>query len=371
VSGRILPEEMTDPGWEDLCHLAVQICDVATAFIAFHDCDGVLIKSWAGTVVLQSCAIPPDSPFAVVPPSFLMIEDLKASEVFCRHGSVVQEPFWRFYAAVPFASVEGGPPMGFLGLLDTAPHDLTPAQIAGLRRLSAQAARLGELRRLRDLDGAMRRLGHELTHRVKNALAVVQAILNLSARSSTTIDAFKEAFAARLGFFSKLQSLVGGDSWQAIRFDRIAAAALGPYENQLDLPIEGCGPPAELATDLAIMLGMVLHELVVNAARFGGFSNPAGRLDICWSMERRDGRSFFCLNWREHDGPPVLLPDHEGFGLKLLRRVLAAQFHAEIDLVFAPEGLFLSLLIPLGNAEVEMKPSTSLPAVQPVGGPSI
>jgi len=361
---------MTDPGWEDLCHLAVQICGVATAFVAFHNCGGTLIKSWAGKVALQSCAMPPDSPFAIVTTSFLMIEDLTASEVFCHHGDVVQAPFWRFYAAMPFVSVAGGSPTGFLGLLDTVPHDLTPEQIAGFRRLSAQAARLDELRRLRDLDGAMRRLGHELTHRVKNALAVVQAILNLSARSSTTIDTFKEAFAARLGFFSKLQSLVGSDSWQAIRFDRIAAAALGSHENQLDVPIEGCGPPAELATDLAIMLGMVLHELVVNAARFGGFSSPAGRLDIRWSIEHRDGKSFFCLKWREHDGPPVLLPDHEGFGLKLFRRVLSAQFHAEIDLVFAPEGLSLSLLIPFGNAEVEMKSSTSLPAIQPAGGPS-
>jgi two-component sensor histidine kinase len=115
----------------------------------------------------------------------------------------------------------------------------------------------------------------------------------------------------------------------------------GPMRVVLD------GPPVDLAADLAIPVGMALHELTSNAVRHGALSVPQGRVEVRWDLTRRDGKRKLILSWAEHDGPPVQEPRKRGFGSTLLERVLALQANAEVRIAYGREGLTFRLEAPL------------------------
>ena len=106
-----------------------------------------------------------------------------------------------------------------------------------------------------------------------------------------------------------------------------------------------------LPSELAVPVGMALHELTTNALRHGSLADPDGRLQVTWWVE--DGTSGRALrwNWAEHDGPPAAHPTRQGFGHRLLNKVLATQTGAEVDVDFAPDGLRVSVRMPLPGTE--------------------
>ncbi|ACB94977.1 sensor histidine kinase [Beijerinckia indica] len=341
---KILAEEPI-AAWDDLCHLAAQICGASMAFIAFQDEMNEHLKAWIGPRVECTGRL---GAFGLNQQPFRIIEDLADDEALRLHPFVREAPFCRFYAGAALVTREGAT-AGFLGVLDPRPRVLSPDQITSLHRLAAQAMILHESYRLREAERMVGRLVHEMNHRIKNSLAVVQAIMSLTARTCVNPADFQSVFTARIGAFAKAQSLLNDEHWQTIRLDAVVAGILAPHVERLNCPFEACGPSVAVASDLAVMLGMALHELAVNALHHGAFSTPGGRLDLGWSLQNTGERSQLRLHWREHGGPRVSPPHHKGFGVKLIERVLGGQFHAEIDLRYAPEGFALVLLIPLQN----------------------
>jgi two-component sensor histidine kinase len=107
------------------------------------------------------------------------------------------------------------------------------------------------------------------------------------------------------------------------------------------------GPPVELSADLAVPVGMALHELTTNAVRYGALSDPGGHVEVRWSVGETDGVRKLHLEWREFGGPPVSEPQHKGFGTTLLQRVLPMQCRAEVEVQYAREGLRFRMNAPL------------------------
>jgi two-component sensor histidine kinase len=108
------------------------------------------------------------------------------------------------------------------------------------------------------------------------------------------------------------------------------------------------GPPVELSADLAVPLGMALHELTSNAVRHGALSRPAGRVDVTWDVVEDGASRRLRLEWRERGGPrPARAPEREGFGSTLLRKVLPMQASAEVEVTFDPEGVRCRIEAPL------------------------
>jgi two-component sensor histidine kinase len=107
------------------------------------------------------------------------------------------------------------------------------------------------------------------------------------------------------------------------------------------------GPPLELAADLAVPVGMALHELTTNAIRYGALSVPAGYVQIRWSVNGIEGARRLHLEWREFGGPPVSEPQHQGFGTTLLQRVLTMQCNAEVEVQYDKDGLRFTMEAPL------------------------
>ncbi|WP_238296432.1 HWE histidine kinase domain-containing protein [Methylobacterium soli] len=190
-------------------------------------------------------------------------------------------------------------------------------------------------------------LVRELHHRVKNTLATVQAVLNASLRSSLSLPEFRQAFTGRIASLAKTHALITEDHTQAVPFRDLVSAELRAYDEPGRQRATLEGPPVVLASELAVPVGMALHELATNALRHGALADPDGRVEVTWSVEDGvDGR-VLRWTWNEHDGPPVALPTREGFGSQLLNRVLTLQAGARVDIAFDPDGLRVTVAVPL------------------------
>lgn len=192
-----------------------------------------------------------------------------------------------------------------------------------------------------------RLLIRELHHRVKNTLATVQAIVGSTARSARSIEEFYESFGARIASLAHTHDLLTEEFWQMASLRELLTKELAHYEDPGSDRVRLNGPPVQLYSDIAVPIGMALHELTTNAAKYGALSVPDGRLDVSWELSAKNGRNVVAFDWRERDGPVVQDPKQRGFGTRLLHRVLTAQVKAEVELEFEPRGLHFRMEFPL------------------------
>jgi PAS domain S-box-containing protein len=190
----------------------------------------------------------------------------------------------------------------------------------------------------------------ELHHRVKNTLATVQAIMGSTARAASTIEEFEEKFIGRVASLSRTHSLLTEDLRQTILFADLVHNELDAFEDGSNERIRLKGPPVELSSDVAVPIGMAIHELTTNAAKYGALSVLGGRIEITWSISIDAGGAKLLFQWLEQDGPPVEPPTRRGFGTRLLERVLTSQVSAEVAIAFEGNGLRVDVALPLPAA---------------------
>ncbi|HEU4518573.1 MAG TPA: PAS domain S-box protein [Microvirga sp.] len=187
----------------------------------------------------------------------------------------------------------------------------------------------------------------ELHHRVKNTLATVQAIVGSTARTASSIDEFYRGFVGRIVSLAHTHNLLTEDDWQKAPLDELLRNELGPYEDGARRRVRLEGPAVELPSEAAVPIGMAIHELTTNAAKHGSLSRPSGRVEVRWGVAPEDGRDMLDFVWTESGGPPLEAPQRQGFGSRLLQRVLAAQLQAEVRMDYAPDGLRFHMRLPL------------------------
>jgi PAS domain S-box-containing protein len=127
----------------------------------------------------------------------------------------------------------------------------------------------------------------ELHHRVKNTLATVQAIVGSTARTSSSIDEFYSAFVGRIVSLAHTHSLLTEDEWQTVALRKLLSDELRPYDEG-GRRVALSGPDVELTSDLAVPIGMAIHELTTNAAKYGAFSRRGGRVEVRWDVATGD-----------------------------------------------------------------------------------
>ena len=191
----------------------------------------------------------------------------------------------------------------------------------------------------------------ELHHRVKNTLATVQAVLNATLRSSLGLSEFRQAFSGRIASLAKTHALITEDQTQVVPFEGLIRTELQAYEGTGARRIVLQGPDVLLPSELAVPVGMALHEMATNARRHGALGDPDGRVEVTWSVEDSYAGPVLHWTWNEHDGPPVALPTREGFGSQLLNRVLSRQVGAKVDIAFDPDGLRITVALPLQGGQ--------------------
>ena len=182
-------------------------------------------------------------------------------------------------------------------------------------------------------------MNRELHHRVKNTLATVQAIANLTARSTTDITAFRQTFADRIVSLSRTHTLLVENSWERIPLGDLVHLELDPYRVHGNEQVHLTGEDIWVRSDIGLALGMAVHELTTNAFKYGALSSLSGQLHVSWRIERDLGAQKFVLEWAESGGPVVAAPTRSGFGSQLLKNILARQLKGEVDVSYAPAGL--------------------------------
>jgi PAS domain S-box-containing protein len=192
----------------------------------------------------------------------------------------------------------------------------------------------------------LRLLLRELTHRSKNLLAVIQAMARQTARHTGSVETFLTQFGARLQALAASHDLLIRESWYGASLGELVRSQLGVYLDGTAAQVSIEGPAIAIKPEAAQNLGLALHELAVNAAKFGALSVPAGRVAITWNrVENVDG-SAVELDWREKLGPKVKARRRKGFGSMVIERNLARALDARVELEFDPDGLHCHIVIP-------------------------
>ncbi|WP_082540787.1 HWE histidine kinase domain-containing protein [Pseudolabrys sp. Root1462] len=190
----------------------------------------------------------------------------------------------------------------------------------------------------------LRLLLRELTHRSKNLLAVIQAMARQTARHAGSIDAFLRQFGDRLQALAASHDLLVRESWYGASLNELVRSQLSVY---LDggQQVEINGPEVALKPEAAQNLGLAIHELSANAARFGALSVPEGRVVVEWRGGGNPHEGIE-LDWREQFGPRVRPRRKRGFGSTVIETNLTRALDAKVDMMFDPEGLHCRVLIP-------------------------
>ncbi|HET9812416.1 MAG TPA: chemotaxis protein CheB [Sphingomicrobium sp.] len=182
-------------------------------------------------------------------------------------------------------------------------------------------------------------LMHELSHRVKNVLATVQAIALQTLPSSPSLAPFRKVFVERLQALAATHALLLDGDWTGVSLRDVAKAELAPYQSNGEESPRWTLKGRDVALDpkTALSLGLALHELATNAVKYGALSVPAGHIELSWRLKRSERK--LSLTWVERDGPPVEPPQRRGFGSRLIEEGLEYELDADVKLDYKPEGL--------------------------------
>jgi PAS domain S-box-containing protein len=201
----------------------------------------------------------------------------------------------------------------------------------------SERKRLEELRRL---------LASESAHRFKNILTVVSSIVSLTTRGAGSVDAFAQSLQVRLEALARAQDVLLHKGEDGADLRQLIQSELSPYLGRTAGRISIDGPPVTLASQTAIKLALVIHELATNAAKYGALSTSDGKTSVRWSLEGEADKKRLLLSWTELGGPAVIAPTQRGFGTELIERSLGR----ETRLTFEPAGLHAHFTISLAGA---------------------
>ncbi|SEG54670.1 sensor histidine kinase [Bosea lathyri] len=195
----------------------------------------------------------------------------------------------------------------------------------------------------KEAEAQLRLLMQELAHRVKNTLAMIQAIASQTLRSAPSLEAANETFGARLAALSRAHDLLVGGPRANAAISDVAESIVGIQGDPQRFTIEG--PDVVLGPKTALSLTLILHELATNAVKYGALSNQSGRVSLTWRLDEIEGSKQFRLRWQESGGPAVVAPSRRGFGSRLIERTFPAA-SGSAESAYLPTGLVYTLDAP-------------------------
>ncbi|WP_245459130.1 MULTISPECIES: sensor histidine kinase [unclassified Mesorhizobium] len=203
----------------------------------------------------------------------------------------------------------------------------------------------------------------ELNHRVKNTLAVVQAIAGQTIRNATSLAQAGAALSSRLISLAKAHDLLTRENWSGADLQTLIAASIEPHAPLARFDL--CGEEVWLAANIALSLALALHELTTNAIKYGALSNSTGSISISWKVVEGETSRFLELDWHEKGGPPVAR-GKRGFGTELLHRIFEYEGGDGVTLNYEQSGLHCAFRVSLDRGKGTVPPGTeALPADLP------
>jgi two-component sensor histidine kinase len=201
-------------------------------------------------------------------------------------------------------------------------------------------------REVRDSIEREKELRLELNHRVKNILASVQSIFQMTKRGAATVEDLASDFSGRLQALSKVHAAVFEAGGEAVRLSSVVELTVSPYNRNGVIRIDVTGEDIVVSRDAGTTIALCLHELITNAIKYGALSQPDGHVDLVWSIAA-DGPREFSLSWTEVGGPAVREPTRQGYGTRYVRSALGSLFGVVPNIMFAPDGFRCSVRGPV------------------------
>ncbi len=191
-----------------------------------------------------------------------------------------------------------------------------------------------------------RMLTHELSHRVKNTLAVVQAIARQPGIPKMTVEQYRDRFIGRVQALARAHDQLLETNWQSADLATLVRATLLAYGRDGATDQMADGPAVRLTPKQGLGLALVLHELATNASKYGALSTAEGSVRVKWDVLQADGKQCVRLLWQEQGGPQVPDGSPRGFGTKLIERACAYELEGSAELRLAPGGLVAEIVFP-------------------------
>jgi len=226
---------------------------------------------------------------------------------------------WRWLSAWGLVEFDDGGP------------ERTPVAITGASRDLTEQKRAEEVERL---------LLDELNHRVKNALATVQAVAALTLRASRDLPSAQEALERRIRSMAEAHDLLTSRAWIGANLVDVVMRALAPFTSAR---VKISGPAIDVSPRHVLALSLAIHELATNASKYGALSCSEGRVSVKWDVQKGTLR----LDWEEIGGPAVAPPTRKGFGSRLLEELVVGDLGGDTKLKYDPSGVRYSITVAL------------------------
>ncbi len=254
----------------------------------------------------------------------------------------------------PLAKVLAGAPDATLEARYQRPDGtMVWIDIVGAPVRAADGAVKGVVVAVSDIDARKRAeamqelLNGELSHRMKNLLAMVQAIARQTMRGTADLATMRETLSDRLVALGKAHDILIEGAADHMRLAAVLRSGVGVHD-EVPGRFSYSGPDVDIGGKGVMPLSLMLHELSTNAAKYGALSTAEGRVALDWSILRAPGRpDGLRLVWRETGGPAVKPPTRKGFGSWVIERGLTDQVGGTIALDYASTGLVCTLEAPL------------------------
>ncbi len=319
LSGYAILDTPPEQHFDDIVHVAAHVCNTPIALVSLVEQDRQWFKARVGIEASETPISQSVCSLGLCSNDLLIIPDLTADSRTVDNTLVSGEANLRFYAGAPLVTPTGEI-IGMLCVIDVAPRreGLTSEQKMVLQALARQVIVQLELRlavdAMQKLETERRLLNEEMSHRLKNTLALVQGMANQTLKGVTERDAVT-AFENRLMALSSAHDILLQDSWTSAHLLHVVEGGMALHAPRNRFVIEG--PDMTLGPRGALSVAMLLHELATNAVKHGALSVATGSVHVGWQIERGDSPTLH-LHWRERGGPTIEGPASGGFGSKLI-----------------------------------------------------
>jgi len=280
----------------------------------------------------------------------MVVLDATQDEPFRENPLVTGDPHIRFYAGAPLVAADSHR-IGTLSLIAFEPRQDFPDREAARLKVFADSIMQTLIQRAlalqaEQLDAVRSLLMREVDHRARNALSVVQSIVQLT--RAPDITTFRELVLGRISALARAQAALTQRGWTTGSAKRIVEQELAVLAQPERARVMGDDMPVA-ARDVQ-PLAMIVHELATNAAKHGSLSVETGLVEVALA----EATAGLAIWWRESGGPPASAPEHSGFGYRMIRQ-LSAQLGATLDMRWPRSGLELSLRLPATRPEDRME----------------
>ncbi|WP_061934292.1 sensor histidine kinase [Aureimonas sp. AU22] len=314
---------------------------------------GLAIVAFAAALILRFAfdhALPAGFPYLTFFPAVILTAFFAGSAPGLACAAACGLAAWYWFIP-PFETFDFSPPVriavAFYVFVVGVDILLIHAMHSAVERLEAERA-LNEdllLQQKAHLEESQRQqrqqrvLQRELSHRMKNTLAMVQAMVSQSLRNATDPKDAADMASARIQALARAQDMLTATDWAASDVRTIVTSSIAPHADTPDR-FRMAGLPVDLGARQALGLALAIHELATNATKYGALSTGEGFVTISWDVA--DGERFR-FAWKEEGGPPVVEPERRGFGSRLTERVVPGYFQGQATIVFAASGLVYHL----------------------------